>query len=234
MRLTSPHVTTFVAITGGSGSGKSWLSQQLLKRFGDLAGRISLDDFYRDRSDLTENQRNYLNFDNPDAIEWSYFKQVLAECAKGQGVLVPRYDFVTHSRQSDTRSQVRSLIVIVDGLWLLHDPSVREHFQYSVYIECPDSLRMKRRLERDHDERGRSLSTVRKVFDEVVRPMHEKFVEPQIEFADVVLTQPISDADVGNLYDQILNLSVSRIQPGKTPDSSDPYRNLKYHNPRKH
>lgn len=177
-----------VAIVGGSGSGKSWLADRLQQALGDDASRLSLDDFYRDRSHLPPARRAELNFDHPLAIDWAALETTLRQCAQGRQASVPVYDFHTHTRAARPRDFTPGRLVLFDGLWLLRRPSVRRFFDYSIFLDCPAPLRLSRRLARDCAERGRSRASVARQFATTVEPMHVKYVEGQRKWADRVLS----------------------------------------------
>jgi uridine kinase len=176
---------TLIAITGGSGSGKSWLARRLKRRLGALAGILSLDDFYHDLSFLPLRARHRVNFDDPDAIEWSHFRDCLRRLQRGETVALPRYDFATHTRLARPRLWRPRPIVLLDGLWLLHRSELRSFYDLSLFCACPPEVRLERRLARDQRERGRSRASVLRQFREQVAPLHERFVEPQRHYADL-------------------------------------------------
>ena len=124
-----------VALVGGSGSGKTWLARKLCSELGRSAVRLALDDFYRDQSHVAMAQRGRINFDHPRAIDWDSFERVLRECLLGCPVSVPVYDFKTHSRQAKARTFQPRPIILVDGLWLLHRPSLRRLFPASIFLK---------------------------------------------------------------------------------------------------
>ena len=172
-----------IAIVGGSGSGKTWLARQLQRRLGARAGRLSLDDFYRDRSHLPAGVRARINFDHPRAIDWPHFRQCLKKIKTCQAVALPRYDFVTHARRATPRRWQPKPVVLVDGLWLLRRPELRRLYTVSVFLDCPAKLQLARRLARDQRERGRSPASVRYQFRTQVAPMDKQFVAPQKRWA---------------------------------------------------
>jgi uridine kinase len=179
-----------VAIVGGSGAGKTWLADALSAELGPGVGRISLDDFYRDRSSLSAGMRARVNFDHPRAIDWPLFEQVLATCAAGRETYLPRYDFSTHSRTRERILLAPAALVLVDGLWLLRRPAVRRLFQYSIFLDCTTRVRLERRLARDQISRGRSKRSVLAQFRCHVDPMHRRFVDTQKRWATLVLAAP--------------------------------------------
>lgn len=196
-----------VAIVGGSGSGKTWLADLLKKEFGAKAGRLSLDDFYRDRSHLPPGRRARINFDHPRAIDWQLLERTLQALAAGKPAEVPQYDFATHCRSSIAKTLRPRRIIIVDGLWLLHRASVRSLFSLSVFIECPAEVRLLRRIERDGVSRGRTEASVRAQFAEAVEPMNQRFVKPQSRRASLVLSSPCELTAIRKLVERIREIS---------------------------
>jgi uridine kinase len=191
-----------IAIVGGSGAGKTWLADRLRAGLGNAACRLSLDDFYRDRSHLAPGRRERLNFDAPTAIDWPRVERVLRDCRAGRLTRVPCYDFTRHARRSDHESWQPKPVVVMDGLWLLLRPGIRRLFDLGIFLDCPARLRLQRRIARDRVERGRSPALVRRQFRETVLPMHRRYVAPQSRWADVILTHPIREKDVRRLLEQ--------------------------------
>lgn len=185
--MKKPKQPLLVAIVGGSGSGKSWLADKLQAALSPDAGRLSLDDFYRDRSHLSPAQRERINFDRPSAIDWPAFERVLNCCLRLRKTRIPRYDFSTHCRLSHSKVLTPKSIILVDGLWLLRAAQLRNLFGVRIFIDAPMRLRLRRRLARDVTGRGRSARSIRDQFQKTVEPMHCRFVLPQIRWADVVL-----------------------------------------------
>src|SRR5665213_960246 len=121
-----------IGITGGSGSGKSWLADRLQEAFGKESARLSLDDFYRDLSSLSPEERKKANFDDPRSIDWPSVEHVLSDCRAGRLTRLPRYDFKTHTRISEGKWFQPKLLIFVDGLWLLHTPAMRAFFDLKI------------------------------------------------------------------------------------------------------
>ncbi len=182
-----------IAIVGGSGSGKTWLADKLQKAFGENATRLSLDDFYKDRSHLSLRRRSAINFDHPRAIDWANVERVLKRIAIGQNVEKPAYDFTQHARVRKGELLKPKAWIIMDGLWLLRRPAVRRFFSCRVFIKCPQRVCLRRRLDRDLTERGRGAAQVKKQFLQQVIPMHQRFVAPQLRWANIVMTKPQLD-----------------------------------------
>jgi len=177
-----------IAITGGSGSGKTWLANKLKQRLGRRAGKLSLDDFYRDLSALPPRTRSQVNFDHPDAIDWDLFRDCLKDILRGKPASIPRYDFATHTRHPRPRRWQPRPIVVIDGLWLLSRPDIRRLYSKTVFVECAEELRLSRRLARDQAERGRSRASVLRQWRTHVKPMHEAHVGPQVKLAKLIVT----------------------------------------------
>jgi uridine kinase len=188
-----------VAIVGGSGSGKTWLADKLQTALGSKAARLSLDDFYHDRSALSPSRRAAINFDNPRAIDWPCFERVLRDCRAGKPVRIPGYNFKTHCRARSSKLLKPKPIILVDGLWLLRRPSVRRLFSLSIFLDCPTKTRLQRRLGRDLLARGRTRASVQKQFWDTVEPMHRKYVVPQMRWAEVVLHDDCGEREIESL-----------------------------------
>lgn len=197
-----PPPGQMVAIVGGTGAGKGWMADRLCTLLGEHACHLSLDDFYRDRSHLPPARRERLNFDIPRAIDWPHAEQVLHDCRTGRATRVPRYDFNTHTRLPATEPWQPKPLVLVEGLWVLWNPSTRRFFELKIYLDCPAPVRLDRRRTRDVEERGRTPDAVDRRF-QLLAPLHERYVEPQKKWADLVLTHPFSATDITRLADKL-------------------------------
>jgi uridine kinase len=197
------RLPVFVAIVGGSASGKTWLSQKLGTALGGNVAHLSLDSFYRDRSHLSPARRVRVNFDKPSAIDWPEFNRVLRNCIKGRTTQVPVYDFKTHTRLKRTEKVKAEHIFLVDGLWLLRRPSIRSFFNFTIFLECPVASRLHRRLNRDRLLRGRSNDSVQEQFWNTVEPMHKKYVTPQRKRADLVLTGNWGEREISAIVEKL-------------------------------
>lgn len=213
--MSTPRPVHLIAIVGGSGAGKGWLVDRLCRHLGEHACRLQLDDFYRDRSHLPLARRAQLNFDVPRAIDWDWAERALLACRTGQPTTLPRYDFATHARVAERALWQPRPFVFVDGLWLLRPPSLRRLFDLKVYLDTPATLRCTRRLARDVAERGYPREMVDRQLRTAVLPMHERYVEPQKKYADLVLTQPFREPEVLALADRLWALLVDSelVQP---------------------
>jgi uridine kinase len=201
--MKSKAARLLVAIVGGSGAGKSWLADRLQANLGATAARLSLDDFYHDRSHLPSGTRARINFDHPRTIDWVRLEAVLRDCLAGRSTRVPRYDFKTHARLTRTRLLRPKRLIIVDGLWLLRRPALRRLFGLRIFIDCPAKVRLSRRLARDLLLRGRDKASIHRQFREQVEPMNAQYVVPQAQWADVILKAPIGQTEVAHLVRQL-------------------------------
>jgi uridine kinase len=192
-----------VAITGGSGAGKTWLADRLQGLMGRKAGRLTQDNYYRDWSHLPPAKRAAVNFDHPDALDWALFGETLHHLRTGRAARVPSYDFSTHCRIPDVELLRPRPVMLVDGLWLLHRPEISRLFHLRIFLHCPEEERLRRRLARDVAERNRTASGVRQQFHETVAPMHRQFVDPQSGDADLVLHHPCAETEVLQLQDRL-------------------------------
>src|SRR5512133_1208807 len=197
-----------VAIIGPSGSGKSWLARSLASGLGPAASYITLDNFYHDLSGLEPSNRSAVNFDDPAAIDWECVRCVMDGLSKGKTVEVPNYDFASHTRRPRWLQVAPTEWLIWDGLWLLHEPWLRERFGLSVFVNCEHHERLARRLARDVLERGRTADSVRWQFQEHVEPMGQKYVQPQRQWASCQVSSPITEADYAALLAQLRGLRV--------------------------
>ena len=180
-----------IAVVGGSGSGKTWLAAELIEWFGGEAAHLCLDNFYRDLGHLTGPEREGVNFDDPGAIDWDALQTVLESLERGEVAQVPIYDFAAHVRKPGAVELESRPVVVIEGLWLLHPEWLREKFALSVFVDCPEEIRLLRRMERDVVMRGRTEESVRKQFAEHVQPMHARFVEPQRERSMLCVSSPL-------------------------------------------
>jgi uridine kinase len=177
-----------IGVSGGSCSGKTTLTRRLQEALGpDHCCVLFQDSYYIDQSSRFREDGGEVNFDHPDALEFSLMGAHLAALAQEQSVEVPFYDFVTHSRKRETLSLSPKSVVLVDGTLILSQPPVRERLHRSVFLEVAEDLRFERRKRRDTAERGRSLEGVVKQFLNHVKPMHDTFVEPSKSHASCVL-----------------------------------------------
>jgi len=179
-----------IGVAGGTASGKTTVSQAILDRVGrDRIVFIQHDSYYRDLSHLPLEERRVMNFDHPDSLENELLIRHLEELLVGHVIDVPVYDFRIHTRLSETRRVEPKPVVLVEGILVFVDKALRDMMDVKIYVDTPADIRFIRRLERDINERGRSLRSVIDQYQGTVRPMHLEFVEPSKRYADVIIPQ---------------------------------------------
>ncbi|HVY87136.1 MAG TPA: AAA family ATPase [Caulobacterales bacterium] len=176
-----------IAITGGSGAGKTTIANALMRRLAPNAVIIGEDDYYRCSSTIPDFDAASFNFDEPAAKDDALLAQHLARARRGEGFDKPRYDLSTHRRERAAERVTPPAFVIVEGIHLLAFPDLRNLFDLAVYIEAEEALRLGRRMIRDVETRARTPHSVFHQFFTYVRPMHDLHVAPQRSLADLVL-----------------------------------------------
>jgi uridine kinase len=183
-------MTRIIAITGGSGAGKTTVARALARRLGAGEVVIAEDDYYRCASTLPGFDAATYNFDAPSAKEHALLREHLALAKSGEAFDKPVYDLVTHRRRPEVERIVHAEWVIVEGIHLLAASELRGLFDLSVYMHADEALRLGRRMIRDVETRGRTPRSVLTQFFANVRPMHEAHVEPQRAIADMMIVCP--------------------------------------------
>jgi uridine kinase len=174
-----------VGVAGGTGSGKTTVAREILRRAG--TNQISLiqhDAYYKDLSDLPPAQRAMQNFDHPDALDNGLLIAHLKELKAERVVEIPVYDFTTHTRTAETVRVKPHRVILVEGILLFADEALRQLMDVKIYVDTDSDIRFIRRLQRDIAERGRTMESVIRQYLATVRPMHQEFVEPSKRYAD--------------------------------------------------
>lgn len=179
-----------VGVAGGTGAGKTTISQAILDDVGrDRIAYIQHDAYYRDLGHLTMAQRREQNMDHPNALETELLLEHLALLKRGEVVRVPVYDFAAYRRTEQTTLVEPRPVILVEGILVLATPELRDELDVKVYVDADADIRLIRRLQRDILERGRDLQTVIAQYLDTVRPMHLQFVEPSKRYADVIIPE---------------------------------------------
>jgi uridine kinase len=184
-----PARPVLVGVAGGSGSGKTTVADRLAGLMGDASvAHLRLDAYYCDNGHLPLEARAAVDYDHPDAFDWELLLEHLDALAAGDPVDVPVYDFATHARRDERTRVPPARVVVVEGILVLHHAVLRDRLDLRAFVDTDADLRFIRRLERDVDERGRSLRSVIDQYLSSVRPGHEHFIAPSQRHADVIIT----------------------------------------------
>jgi len=179
-----------IGVAGGSGSGKTTVSQTILARVGpNQIAYLQHDAYYRDRANLPLAERARINYDHPDSLETDLLVEHLKALRACRAVDVPVYDFAQHVRRAETRRAEPCTIILVEGILIFVDRALREMFDIKIFVDTDADIRFIRRLQRDIAERGRTMESVVKQYTETVRPMHLEFVEPSKRYADLIIPE---------------------------------------------
>ena len=177
-----------IGITGGTGSGKTTIVNEVNKLFDySEISLLSSDSYYKNNASLDFNQRDKLNYDIPEAIDFDLINKHIDLLKQEINIDVPNYCFTTHLRLEKTTVVEPKKILIIEGILILTNKTLRDSINYSVFLDCPRDVRFQRRLERDIKERGRNYNDVINLFQTRLDMMHSKFVEPHKKYCDLIL-----------------------------------------------
>ena len=178
-----------IGIAGGSGSGKTTLLKNIIQTFGPAITVISHDNYYKRHDEMTYEERCKLNYDEPAALETDLMVQQLQQLRNGQEILCPVYDFTVHNRSDETILIKPERVIIVEGILIFENKALRNLMDIKIFVDADADVRICRRIKRDVNKRGRSLESVITQYQETVKPMHEKYVEPSKKYADIVVPE---------------------------------------------
>ena len=177
-----------IGVAGGSGSGKSTVTEHIVGAIGaDKVEVIIQDNYYVDLGHLTPEQRRKVNFDHPDSFDWELMLKQIDDLSNGVPIEMPTYDYSRDTRRSETITVLPAPIIVIEGLFALLDASMRKYMALRIFVDTADDIRFIRRLQRDIIERGRSTESVIKQYLESVRPMHRQFIEPSKRNAHIII-----------------------------------------------
>ena len=198
---------TVLGIAGGSGSGKTTVSRALATHFGPAHVQIVVQDaYYRDRRDLSFDERCKINYDHPDAFDEALLVEHLTALRAGRAIPRPVYDYARHARTDSTVAVPSAPIIIVEGILVLAIPSLRDLCDIKIFVDTDADVRFIRRLRRDVAERGRTIDSVIEQYLTTVRPMHLAFCEPSRRHADLILPEGRNDVAIRMLTARIESL----------------------------
>ena len=180
-----------IGIAGGSASGKTTIAQKLFEQFEKSNSVIIIkeDDYYKDQSNISFEERKKTNYDHPFAFDHELMKNQLLDLIKNKEIIKPTYDYTMHTRSEVVETIEPRDVVIIEGLFVLEEKDIRDLLDIKVYVDTPYDVRFIRRLKRDLSERGRDLDNVIDQWLTTVRVMHEQFVEPSKKYADLIIPE---------------------------------------------
>ncbi len=199
-----------LGIAGGSGSGKTTITKAVVERLGGDVDILQHDAYYLHRPELPLEDRAQLNYDHPDSLETTLMVEHLCALLDGRSADVPQYDFSQHLRRTETRRVDPAPIIVVEGILVLSEPSLRRHMDLTVFVDTDADLRLTRRLQRDVNERGRTVDSVLAQWERTVRPMYLAFVEPSKRHADLIVQEGYSEEAVSALESVLIQRILQR------------------------
>ena len=196
-----------IGVAGGSGSGKSTVTREVLASIGPaMAAVVMQDDYYLDQTHLSPQDRRKTNYDHPDAFDWSLMMQHVQALCRGESIEMPVYDFAEHNRSSKTITIKPAPVIVIEGLFALYDADLRKMMSLKIFVDTAPDVRFIRRLQRDIAERGRSTENVVSQYLETVRPMHKQFIEPTKRHSHVILPHGANGPAVDIITTKVINV----------------------------
>ena len=186
MKLSKPIL---IGIAGGTASGKTSIANVLRDSFKDTNSVIIIkeDDYYKDQSNLTYEERTKTNYDHPLAFDFDLMNEHLLSLLSGNKIEKPIYDYTVHNRSDKTEIIEPSDVIILEGLFSLYNPEIRHIEDIKIFVEADSDIRFIRRLNRDIVERKRTIDNITEQYLTTVKPMHDQFIEPTKKYADVII-----------------------------------------------
>lgn len=178
-----------IGIAGGTASGKTTLMKNLISLLGDEVTVISHDNYYKRHDDMTYEERCKLNYDEPAAFDTSLMVHHLDQLRHGFAIDCPVYDFTQHNRSDETIHITPQKVIIVEGILIFENSDLRDLMDIRIFVDSDADIRLCRRIKRDVNKRGRSLESVLTQYQETVKPMHERYVEPSKKYAHLVVPE---------------------------------------------
>ena len=198
-----------IGIAGGSGSGKTTLMNNIVSRFEDNITVLSHDSYYRRHDDMTYEERCQLNYDEPAALETDLMVRHLDQLRQGIAIDCPVYDFTVHNRSDEVVRIEPRKVIIVEGILIFENPELRDLMDIRIFVDTVADIRLCRRVKRDVNKRGRTLESVLTQYQETVKPMYEKYVEPSKKYAHILVPEGGKNAVA---LDLVVNLIAKHIE----------------------
>ncbi|WP_290034092.1 uridine kinase [Ligilactobacillus cholophilus] len=184
------HRPVIIGVTGGSGSGKTTVSNAILEQLhGHSLAMIQEDAYYKKQDDVPFDQREKVNYDHPNAFDTDLLVDQLKELLQWKPIDIPVYDYTIHTRSDQVIHQEPKDVILVEGILVLNDPRLRDLMDIKIFVDTDDDIRIIRRIQRDIEERGRSLQSVIDQYLATVKPMYHQFIEPSKRYADIIVPE---------------------------------------------
>ena len=181
---------TIIGIAGGTGSGKTTVVKKIVEALPpNSVAVVPLDSYYNDTSDLTPEERKLINFDHPDAFDWKLLHKQIGMLKRGEAIEQPTYSYVISNRLPETVHVEPKPVIIIEGIMTLVDRKLRNMMDLKIFVDTDSDERLIRNILRDVVERGRTVDMVLNRYLEVLKPMHEQFIEPTKKYADIIIPQ---------------------------------------------
>lgn len=195
-----------IGIAGGTGSGKTTVVNQIVNELPtNIVGVISQDSYYKNLLHMTKEERNNVNFDHPNAIDFSLLIAHLKQLKENKAIQKPSYSFVDETRLEETVLIEPRKVIILEGILVLSNPKIRELLDIKIFVQADSDERLMRRLQRDIKERGHTIEKVLHRYRTAVKPMHNQFIEPSKEFADIIIPNNNYNTVAINVVKTIIN-----------------------------
>ena len=193
-----------IGIAGGSGSGKTTLMNNIVTRFAENITVLSHDSYYKRHDELTYEERCLLNYDEPAALETELMVSHLDRLRNGEAIDCPVYDFTVHNRSDEVQRIEPRSVIIVEGILIFENEELRDLMDIRIFVDTDADIRLCRRVKRDVNKRGRSLESVLQQYQETVKPMYEKFVEPSKKYAHILVPEGGKNAVALDLIENLI------------------------------
>ena len=181
---------TIIGIAGGTGSGKTTVVKKIVEALPPhYVAVVPLDSYYNDTTEMTEEERHAINFDHPDAFDWKLLIKQVNELRKGNAIEQPTYSYIKCNRLPETIHVEPEPVIIIEGIMTLLNKKLRDMMDLKIFVDADSDERLIRNIQRDIVERGRDVKMVVDRYLEVLKPMHEQFIEPTKRYADVIIPQ---------------------------------------------
>lgn len=201
-----------IGIAGGTGSGKTTVVKKIMEALhGEEVAVIPQDSYYNDNTHLSMEERRKINYDHPDAFDWDLLCRHISDLKSGKAIEQPTYDYITSNRQAETVHVEPCKVIIIEGIMALYRKDLREQMDLKIYVDTDADVRLIRNILRDTAERGRTTEMVISRYLDVLKPMHEEFIEPTKRFADLIVPEGGDNHEAINILETHIQHKLKEI-----------------------